>query len=90
MINSLHVQCLEIIYNDKYSTFEELLEKGNFVTIQKRSFHFVAIEVFKFVKGIYSTILKDIFHRNEGNNSNLEKSSDFSLQCLVDWKLYHI
>ena len=33
-INRLHERCLRIIYNDKTSTFKELLEKDNSVSIR--------------------------------------------------------
>ena len=45
MINRPHEQFFRIICNDKYSTFEELLEKRNFVNILKRNLRFLAIEI---------------------------------------------
>ena len=36
-INQIHERCLRIIYNDKKSTFYELLEKDCSVSIHKRN-----------------------------------------------------
>ena len=36
-INQIHERCLRIIYNDKKSTFYELLEKDRSVSIHKRN-----------------------------------------------------
>ena len=46
-INRLHEQCLRIIYNDKTSTFKELLEKENSVSMHYRNIHALAIEMYK-------------------------------------------
>ena len=44
-INRLHERCLRIIYNDKTSTFKELLEKDNSVTIHYRNIPALATEM---------------------------------------------
>ena len=44
-INRLHERCLRIIYNDKTSTFEELLEKNDSVYINYRNLQALAIEM---------------------------------------------
>ena len=36
-INRLHEKCLRIVYSDKTSSFEELLEKDGSVTIHTRN-----------------------------------------------------
>ena len=46
-INHLYKRCLRIIYCDKNSTFEELLDKGGSVTISKWNLQILAIEMFK-------------------------------------------
>ena len=45
LINRLHTRCLRIICNDKYSTFEESLEKDNSVTTHKQSLSLVDWEL---------------------------------------------
>ena len=49
VINRLHEPRFKIIYNDKCSTFEEVLEKDNFDTIYKRNLRFRATEIFEAV-----------------------------------------
>ena len=44
-INRLHERCLPIIYNDKRSSFEELLIKDNFVSVHHNNIHALAIEM---------------------------------------------
>ena len=43
-INRLHERCLRIVYSDNRSTFEELLEKNNTVSVHQRNFQFLATE----------------------------------------------
>ena len=42
-IYELHERCLRIIYNDKHSNFEKLLNKGNSVSIHHKNMHALAI-----------------------------------------------
>ena len=50
-INSLHEQCLRIIYNDKHSNFEEL-NKDNSVSIHYNNIHAIAIELYKVANNV--------------------------------------
>ena len=49
-IKMLYETCLRIIYNDKQSSFNELLNKGSSVSIRIRNIQRLAIEMFKFYK----------------------------------------
>ena len=60
-INRLHERCLRIIYNDKHSNFDVLLEKDNSVSIHHNNIHSLAIEMYKVANGIYPEIMKDVF-----------------------------
>ena len=42
-INRLHERCLRIIYNDKSSNFEEILNKDNSVSIHYNNVHALTI-----------------------------------------------
>ena len=44
-INRLHERCLRMIYNDKISHFEELLNKDNSVSIRHKNIHALATEM---------------------------------------------
>ena len=45
--NRLHEQCLWIIYNDKQSSFEQLLNQDKSVSIHHRNIQVLAIEMYK-------------------------------------------
>ena len=46
-INRLHERCLRLIYNDKRSSFEDLLEKDNSISIHHKNLQALAIEMLK-------------------------------------------
>ena len=46
-INKLHEGALRLVYKDKNSTLQELLEKDNAVTIHQRNLQRLAIEMYK-------------------------------------------
>ena len=46
-INVLHKRALSLVYNDFASSFSELLEKGESVTIHHRNLQTPAYEIFK-------------------------------------------
>ena len=46
-INRLHERCLCVVYNDRLSTFEELLNKENSVSTHHRNFQCLVREMFK-------------------------------------------
>ena len=50
-INRLHEKCLEIIYSDKISSFDELLDKDESVSIDHQNIHKLGIEIFIVLNG---------------------------------------
>ena len=52
-INRLHERCLRMIYCDKQSSFEELLEKDSSVSIHERNIQILATEMYKVSKGMH-------------------------------------
>ena len=64
-INSIHERALRISYEDKTSTFEQLLEKDNSVSIHHRNLQVLATEMFKIYKEISPDLLSDVFVRNK-------------------------
>ena len=63
-INRIHERCLRIIYNDKKSTFYELLEKDGSVSIHKRNLRFLACKMFKLKRGIAAELIKELILPN--------------------------
>ena len=60
-INSIHERALRITYQDHISTFQELLNKGNSVSIHHRNSQALATEMFKIHRGLSPDILREIF-----------------------------
>ena len=76
-INRLHERCLRTIYNDKQSSFNELLEKDGSVSIHERNLQVLATEMYKISNGLSTPLMKDIFPVNR-NPYNLRQNSQFS------------
>ena len=85
-INMLHERCLRIVYNDKQSSFTELLNKDSSVSIHTRNIQRLAIEMFKFYKGLSPPLMANIFKRKE-NHYILRNASDFSRPIVKS--VYH-
>ena len=60
-INRIHERALRITYKDKSSTFQELSEKDNSVSIHHRNVQKLAVEIYKLLHGFSPRILNDIF-----------------------------
>ena len=76
-INRLHERCLRIIYNDKHSSFQCLLDRDKSVSIHTRNLQILATEMFKVSKGIAPKIFADIFTRKPPSDYNLRYQSDY-------------
>ena len=81
-INRLRERCLRIIYNDKHSNFDELLEKDNSVSIHHNNIHCLAIEMHKVANGISPEIMKDVFKIRNNSHYNLRYASTFTTENI--------
>ena len=86
-INMLHEKCLRIIYNDKQSSFTELLNKDNSVSIHIRNIQRLAIEMFRFYNGLLSPLTNNIFKLRAENPYNLRQVYEFSRPVVKS--IYH-
>ena len=82
-INRLHERCLRIIYCDKQSSFEELLEKDSSVSIHERNIQILATEMYKVSKGMSPPQITELFTRRDEHPYNLRHNAEF-LQPLVN------
>ena len=71
-INMLHERCLRIIYNDQQSSFTELLNKDNSVSIHIRNIQRLAIEIFSFYNGLSPPLMNNIFKLEAENPYHLK------------------
>ena len=74
----LHERCLRIIYNDQQSSFTELLNKDNSVSIHIRNIQRLAIEIFSFYNGLSPPLMNNIFKLKAENPYHLKQVSHFS------------
>ena len=81
-MNRLHERCLRIIYNDKTSSFENLLEKDGSASIHNRNLQVLATEIFKITRGISSSIIKGIFEPRTEHPDHLRCISQFSASLV--------
>ena len=77
-INRHHERCLRIIYNDKTSSFENLLENDGSVSIHNRNFQVLDTKIFKINRGISPSIVKDIYKQKAEHPYNLRCISQLS------------
>ena len=80
-INFLQERCLRLIYNDKSSTFENLLKRNNSVCFHHRNLQFLAIELYKVKHELSPVFLNEIFLRNE-KDFNGRKTSFFKSRSI--------
>ena len=76
--NMLHEICQRIIYNDKQSSFTELLNKDNSVSIHIRNMRRLPIEMFRFYNGLSPLLMNNVFKLKAEKSYNLRQVSEFS------------
>ena len=60
-INKLHERSLRIVYGDRHSSFNELLERDNSVSIHQRNLQMLLIEMYKVKCGLAPQIMSEVF-----------------------------
>ena len=76
-IKHLHERCLRLIYSDNKSSYENLLEKDNSVSIHHKNIQALANEMFKVKHKLCPEIPGDIFMERTNNQYNLYNRPDF-------------
>ena len=77
-INRLHERCLRLINNDKQSSFDELLQKDDSVSIHMRNIQILATEMYKLINNLSSPTMNRVFKLNSDSRYNLRQISQFS------------
>ena len=75
-INSIHERALRITYQDNTSTFQELLNKDNFVSMHHRNLQVLATEMFKIHRDLSPEILRET-SVSKTSLYNLERNDNF-------------
>ena len=65
----LHKRCLRTIYNEKQSSFNELLENDGSVSIHERNLKVLLTEIHKISDGLSTPLMKDIFNKQKSKYS---------------------
>ena len=60
-INRLHERCMRLIYGDKTSSFEELLEQDKSVSLHTRNVQMLATEMFKVYRSMSPPSFSELF-----------------------------
>ena len=80
MINNLHERRLRLIYSDKKSSYEALLEKDGLVSICHRNIHTLAMKMYKVKSGYRSKIFSNLFNQREIRHYNLRRHPEFRIR----------
>ena len=76
-VNRLHERCVRLLYNDKKSSFHDLLEKDGSVSINFRNLRALATEIYRIYSGMIPEIVRETFPLRP--QYNLRSWSDFTL-----------
>ena len=76
------MRCLRIVFDDKKSHFEDLLEGDGSVSTHHQNITFLAIEMFKVVKGISLQIVTEIFQFRDVMPYQLIKQTYFQIPSV--------
>ena len=60
-INRLHERCLRVIYNDGHSSYDELLNLDNSVSMHHRNLQMLATEMLRLYTGSAANVLNKLF-----------------------------
>ena len=81
--NHLHERALKIVYNDYESTFKNLLELDNSVSIHHRNIWLLSIELYKVKNNLSNQVMSELFNLRNINY-------DFRSQTDFEWRPIYI
>ena len=71
-----------MLTNDMTSTFYELLEKDDSVSIHKRNLRFLACEMFKLKRDMAPELIKELILPNRQRRYELRNNPDFAIPIV--------
>ena len=81
-INKLHERCLQIAYSDNTSSFNELLETDNPVSVHYGNIQVLSTDLSKIVDGLSPEIMKGVFPFNENSSYNTRNKRKFPSRSI--------
>ena len=85
-INRLHERCLRIIYSDKQSSFETLLEKDGSVSVHNRNLQILATEMYKIKNDLSPLNATELFKQRNDDLRKKELSVHYTYsKNKVSW-----
>ena len=93
-INRIHERSLRLVYSDKTSTFQELLDKDKSVSVHHKNIQVLATETYKTVNGgLVPTIMNSVFEikdieYNLRNKINFKSRRINSVRYGIDSRTY--
>ena len=75
-INKLQERALRLVYNDRHSTFEELLDKDKYLSIHHPNLQVLAKEMYKVYSNVSPDIMNDIFETWNFVPENIKDAED--------------
>ena len=82
-IYQLHERCLQIIYCDKKSSFDKLLDKDESFSVRHQNIQKPCIEMFKVLKGQKPQIVNVIFCIIDETSYELQERSSFFIPSVI-------
>ena len=87
-INTIQERALRLVYKDKISNFQKLLEINNSVTIHERNSQILVTEIFKIKQNLSPEIMNSIFIQNK--YTILFKKNDRACnKCPKNFKIWN-
>ena len=80
--NRLHEWCVRIVYNDKKSSFNELLVKDGSVSIHHQNSQSLAVKIFKVSRGVSPEIVNELFRLSEQISYELRQRPQFQIRWV--------
>ena len=81
-INRIHERSLRLVYSDKTSTFQELLDKDKYVSVHHKNIQALATKIYKTVNGLAVRIMNNIFEIKDVEY-NLRNKINFKSRRII-------